>query len=722
MRKIAVQLGFVLAILALATTSHARIFVNISDGTNSLNGSNMTGCQVLDDPSCFVANFRLSRPSLALADSTLDQNDSMPLLFCSPCIVYFPSGARTQQAGDTFEFKDSNQAGPFARVVKFDGATSADMIRLRGVQIRSLTANRTLVLTYATQNGDLRTVFSNPYPATAAMSGSFQTSLGGRASACGALSGSSPPTSSDINTVSAPCVKLEIKVNGTTADGQGVSSVATIAVPCSPLTTSNPCGTAGSWTQADGSFVGVNDSQNMSCATPCTVNSRGVLTVVFKNANETLTMAASAHGAVGNRASQRGGLEENFLSLGDEETTLQPTTWTNRWVAYTGANRLCKAVATGSTITPGNNFNNQATLTSTFELWCGFLQPPPAPPNGYEMLSIVDLNEVTPANISTGPWGTPGNEIYLNDASRVTYLPVGGSLLVKNISELSFSYSVKTGPFPSGDNRVGVVSAEDCRNGSLRVELELQDFKTSPPSPAGTAKVYLGTTNKFQNTCQTFEDLIGSDLVGNRDARVDTSQVVGGSTNLLTFKQFQGKFGSLRVRKVAFVNDYGNGYNWDYGTNGQPATLCGPTNTSACRNHRVTFFDGRVNGVTASSSLQVVSPDATFRKVSNLPTSGVSMVIRKLTSNGQPLANPEVKVVLRDCAPDAPPSCVPDIVVNGQQFRGKTGIQSLQPDTNFPTKYSIDLCLNGQEEGIPSTNPPTPTGLCIPDQTILTTL
>src|SRR5262245_2826991 len=148
MRKIAVQLGLVLAILASATTSHARIFVKIQDSVgNILDGSNPA-----TPPT--VGNFNLSKDSRATTDGgipnpTYDQPidviDTMPLLGCAPgCTVYFPSGSTTQGPNDTLAFSHTNAAGPAARVQKVDGFNSADRISLRGLTIRAVRANLTL--------------------------------------------------------------------------------------------------------------------------------------------------------------------------------------------------------------------------------------------------------------------------------------------------------------------------------------------------------------------------------------------------------------------------------------------------------------------------------------------------------------------------------------------------------------------------------------------------
>src|SRR5262245_43521166 len=117
MQKIAVQLGFALAILASATTSHARIFVKIQDNVNGLiDGSNPATSQT-------VGAFNVWKDSRATDNAgnpvgyyvlAQDVTDVMPLFTCSPCTVYFPSGLTPSTsppgplATDTFAFSDTN--------------------------------------------------------------------------------------------------------------------------------------------------------------------------------------------------------------------------------------------------------------------------------------------------------------------------------------------------------------------------------------------------------------------------------------------------------------------------------------------------------------------------------------------------------------------------------------------------------------------------------------
>src|SRR5262249_25762473 len=154
-------------------------FVKITDGTTTLDPTTMTTpCSppTIPDRCGFpgevrVGQLRLSKPSPApIPDPGGDlPNDALPILACSPCAnpVGFPSGQTPPIATDTLEFQDTctvsgtcTATGPFGRVVKTDGV-AADMIRLRGVQIKGRAANITMVLTYATQSGDLRVVNSS---------------------------------------------------------------------------------------------------------------------------------------------------------------------------------------------------------------------------------------------------------------------------------------------------------------------------------------------------------------------------------------------------------------------------------------------------------------------------------------------------------------------------------------------------------------------------------
>jgi hypothetical protein len=657
MRKVTLSLVFALAVLAFATAAHAKIFVNISDGTNTLNAQLSTTVPFVK------GGLRLSQASPAptgLTDVTVVVN----VLTCAvrPCTVFFPSGAASQQAGDTFKIADVSSAS-LARVEKFDSGASADRVSFKGVKITSLVAGRILTITYGVQAGDLRalTSTSTSYTGTAALTGSFKTSTGLRATDCTA-----GLTSTEV---ADPCVKLSIALNGTTVNGAGATAVATVAVPCNnSFPTVNPCGTNGSYTSSLGSFTGVNDSKSLSCASICLPTQVGTVVAKFNGANEVLQLTASANGGMANIPDEEGGLEEVFLTLADELGA-------NRWVAYTAASERCRAVPKSPTTLDTRNINNNSTLPISFEYWCGFFASLPAG-SGVDLLSIVDEKESVLA----------GTALTRNDAARVGFLPAQGQLQLKDITVLSLSYDVFVGTAPSGNGALGDLTFTDCAGGSLRVELQVLN---NQGNPAGTAKVYLGSNpaDDFQSLCNGFQT-IGTDLVNNPDARVDTSGLVGNlaSPCCITFGQLQqGTTGKLRVRKMSLIVDHG-------------------TDTTEFANHKVMFFDGNVNGFNAFSTLQVVT-DVT--RTFELSTNGVSIVITKL---GGTFGQGVVKVIRSG-----------EIVINGGKFTASVNVNDIQPESG--AEYTIALCPSGAEtDSGAQTDPLLPPGLCIGDQAFMTLL
>jgi hypothetical protein len=660
MRRLVFSLGVALLVLVSATASHAKIFVKISDGTTTRDG--------LVTPTV-GAGLVLAKDSLA-PTTTTDVTDTLTVLNCAtrPCTVFFPSGAATQQTGDTFKLQDVSSTSR-ARVEKFDSGASADRVSFKGVKITSLVAGRILTITYGVQTGDLRalTSTSTSYTGTAALTGTFKTAAGLRATACKAGT-----TSTDV---SDSCVKLSVALNGTTVNGAGSTAVATVSVPCNnSFPTVNPCGTNGSWTATLGSFTGVNDSKSISCASTCKPTQVGTVTAEFNGANEVLQLTASANGGMANLSDEQGGLEELFLTLADELGT-------NRWVAYTAASERCRAVPKAPTTNDTRNITNNSNLPISFELWCGHLAPVAAG-SGVDLVSIVDATEGQLA-------GTANTR---NDAGRVGFLPAAGALTVKGITTLSLSYDVVVGTSSSGNNTLGDLAFTDCTAGSLRVEIDLRDSKGAP---AGIAKVYLGSNagDDFKSGCDGFET-IGTDLVNNGDARVDTSGLLGNLSSpcCMTFKQFTtGQTGKLVVRRISLVVDHGD------------VPLATPAN------HKVVFLDGNVNGATAFSTdpsttaLQTVTGvERTF----DLSTEGVSIVIRKLTGSNQGI----VKVIRSQ-----------DIVINGGKFTASVNVNDI--DAESGAQYTISLCPNGAESGSGAdTDPLVPPGLCIPDQAFMTLL
>jgi len=181
--------------------------------------------------------------------------------------------------------------------------------------------------------------------------------------------------------------------------------------------------------------------------------------------------------------------------------------------------------------------------------------------------------------------------------------------------------------------------------------------------------------------------LSGFDLANNTDARVDISGLTGslGSPSPITFQKLKsGATGALLVRKMSVIVDHGD------------VSLASPAN------HKVIFFEGNVNGFTASPYLQVVTtPTRTF----DLSTNGVSIVIKKLTGT----IDIGVVKVIRS----------PDIQIIGGKFTASVNVHDISPESG--AEYTISLCPSGVEEtGTLPAN--TPIGLCIPDQAFMTLL
>ena len=667
MRKLWLAMLCTLASLGTATISEAKIFVNISDGTTTVNALTSTTVPFLKGTGLKLS--QLINPPLANADTTTTLN----ILTCAtrPCTVFFPSGAATQQAGDTFKIQDVASTN-LARVEVLDSFSSSDRISFKGVKFTSIVTGKVLTVTYGTQGppaipvGDLRALTStqaSSYFVSAAFSGSFKTSAGLRATACKAGT-----VSTDMDTADEACARLAVVLNGTGVDGQGNTVSSTIAVACNnAFPTVNPCGTNGSWTAATGTFTGVNDGRSLSCPSTCSPAQVATLTGRFNGANEVLTLTASLNGVMSNVHDQNGGIEEAALALLGEVGL-------NRWVTTSATSELCKAVPKAPATNDTRNITNGSSLPISFEYWCG--QYSSAGAAGVPLVSLAD-SALLP--------GAAGAK-YM--ASRETFLPTppagqNTGLQFKKITTFTLSYDVVT--TPETDPRLGTVNYSDCVDGSIRVEIQLVD---SGGVDKGTMKVYLGSdsTSNFKNLCNAFAGNV--DILNNPNARVDATsiQVQNPPTAFAAFSSLQtGQIGNLYVRKIAFIVDRG---------------ISGADTTD---NFKVNFFDGNVNGTSAlqSGALQVVT---NFVKVTPTSTNGVYIVITKLNSVTDPNSVGVVKVI--------PPS---DIVINGGKYTTSVKVLDIDAETGQP--FSISLCPNGVESGFnPDPQTPNPVvGICIAD-------
>lgn len=660
MRRLLLSVSCALTLLVTATVSDAKIFVNISDGTNTLNAQTSTTVPFVK------GGLVLSKASLAPA-GTLDVLDTLTLLTCAarPCKIHFPSGSATAQAGDTFRLEDV--VATTARVEKFDSGATADRVSMKGLRIVALTAGKVLTITYGTQALDLRTLTStqaSSYSASAAFSGFFRTAAGLRAGACKAGT-----VAADMDSPGEACARLTMAVNGTTVDGQGSTVSTTVAVPCNnAFPTVNPCGTNGSWTSANGTFTGVNDGRSLSCPSACSPAQVATLTARFSAINDVLQLTASTHGAMANVTDENGGVEETALALGTEIGF-------NRWVTFAAATERCRAEPKSPAKNDTRNITNSSNLPISFELWCGVLAPAGA--EGVPLVSLADTMLL------------PGAAGTRYQASRESFLPTPLQLAFKDITTLSFSYDVFVGDEPTAavDHRLDGLTYVDCKDGSIRLEIQLQD---SGGADLGTLRVYLGGTNNGRNGCDAVASTLGPDIVNDPLARVDASGLAGNlaQTAFMTFREAQrGQIGKAFVRKIAFVV-------------GRPVS---PASDPLDENYKVTFFDGNVNGITALSSLQKVTGEV--RITEGLTPNGVSVTITKLTMD-----NPGVVKVI--------PSS--QILFSGGKFTTTTPINDIDPQSG--AKYSISLCPFGTTDNDQNLAANTVLGICIDDPAIMTLL
>ena len=662
MRKLWLTMLCTLTVLGTATASEALISVRISDGTTILNGVTLPGLTLSQAINTPIPN----------ADTTTTLN----ILRCTtpPCTVLFPSGTAFSSgdtlpnplpAGNTFKIQDVSSTNR-ARIEVLDAATSSDRVSFKGVKFTSLVAGKTLTVTYSTASGDLRALTSaqaSSYFVSAAFSGSFKTSTGLRATACKAGT-----VSTDMDDSTDACARLSVTLNGTGVDGQGNSVSATVAVACSnAFPTLNPCGTNGSWTATTGTFTGVNDGRSLSCPNTCSPSQVATLTGKFNGANEVLQLTASLNGVMSNVTDQDGGVEEAAIALGDEVGL-------DRWVTTSPKDELCKAVAKSPLTTDTRNITSGASLPISFEYWCGKYSP--AGNDGIPLVSLADSALI------------PGAAGAKYMASRETFLPTPGQLKFKDIQTLSFFYDValdlETNPT---DIRLDPVFYSDCQDGSIRLEIQLVD---SSGADQGTLKVYLGSKENPKGPgCAVNASIVGPNITNNPDARVDASGLVPSLRVLCcsTFKNLQnGQIGNTRVRKIAFIVS---------------RRLSGDDTEE---NFKVTFRGGNVNGITAQSSLRVVTD---FVRVTPTSTNGVYIVITKLDSGNDPTSVGVVKVIK--------PS---DIVISGGKFTTSAKVVDIQAEGGMP--FAVSLCPNGTTENPTIIDPdpsgkPTAVGICIAD-------
>lgn len=643
------RLAFIALVAAVPDDALANIKLTISDGTSSVS------------PTSPKPGFRVSMASPAGSTTTLS------LLSCPlrPCTVFFPSGMTSQQAGDTFKFRDACGAtglptcpsatttitttSPVARVVKTDSST--DRIDLKGLQITALAAGagKTVTVTFETELGDLTIVSSSSgsYPFSVTLNGSFTKKPPQTSGGSGGLTAACPnPDLGLTNTqLTTPCAKLALQVNGVTANGTGLSGIATASVPCKNGTVT-PCATVGGIYSSTGT-INTTDSSSISCGTTCSPVHKVTLTAKFTVTDQTIALINSGIGAMSGLGEEEGGLEDLFHSLADELGA-------NFWVAFTAGTELYRAVPKPPWTNETRNISNNSVVPIVFELQ----QADFVPANGGVTLTSI----VTDGNLTA-------DEQARNDRSYAAFIAQPLQLRWKDVTLLMLTYEFIVGDSFSGDPRSGTLSFSDCAGAAFRLQVALT---TKDGVDVGSLIVNLGSQNQFTGGCAAAATtLSASNLVDNRDPRVDPSLLLGqlASACCMTVKQSQGRYGNLFVRSISVVVD-------------QAIFLTTPAN------YKVNLLEGVVNGIRATDSLVVASG---YEQVTNLPVDGRSIVITKLT--GTPID----PIVIGNDA----------IETIGGRLRTQVPVQSLSPDPGGTT-YSVELCLFG--------------GRCIPLQGFLTLL
>ena len=637
----------------------AAISVTIGDGASTLSSSG--------------GGFNLTLSSPA------GQTHPMPLLSCTtrPCTVGFPSRVSPPLSTDRFEFRDNCKASSLdtsplpvcspttqARVVKTDSST--DRIDLKGLQItaRAGGVGRSIVVVFQSGANEFTTITSTSgsYPFAVTLAGTFtnrppqtpatQGGAGGLTTSC-----PSPTSALTATQLASPCAQLTLKVNAVTANGLGSSGIATASVPCLNGSTT-PCAAVGGLYNSTGS-ISTTDSASVTCGTTCTPVHAATLTAKFTAASQTLTLANSGIGAMSGLGVEDGGVEDLFYSLADELGG-------NIWISFRAGDELYRGVPLPPWTNETRHFTNNASIPISWEVQQGRL--------------VGALGGVTLTSIATDA-ALPELERARNDSAYVAFIPEPRSLRWKDVAVLQLKYALTTSPplSDSGDPRLGDLAFVDCPAatvGVFRIEVALRD--KDDVTDVGRLVINLGNGGNLTANCGTLSNV---NLVDEGGARVDPSFLSGSlaSTNSMTVKQSQGKYGNLVVRSLTVVLDRGAGA------------------SNAADNYKVVLEQARVNESLATDTLVVVDPSS-FVRVTDLARDGVTMLITRLSDNAEFLI------------PNS------DIEIKGGKYVASVKVQTLGPGTGG-TSYRVSLCLFGSTTD--ADNVPIH-GRCIPTQGTLT--
>lgn len=205
--------------------------------------------------------------------------------------------------------------------VYLDDSQSSDLLNVAGLLASSGTGAISaatqvkLTITYSSILNEFQALTGGLYAYTAAMSGNFFNSAGGRASAC---------------TLPTPlCLTLKLTANGITVNQFGDNAVATVNVP--------PIDSAGGF----GPTANPNETKSVNCGTvgvalSCKPSLQGQLVALYNGQNETLRVVGGAAVGGSHRPITAGGMTDTFIDVAVPEYVVPQ----NVFVDYTQAPTL----------------------------------------------------------------------------------------------------------------------------------------------------------------------------------------------------------------------------------------------------------------------------------------------------------------------------------------------------------------------------------------------
>ena len=487
--------GLVFLTVAAGVTEKVRadIWVTISDGT------------VLHAPGSYQPGFATTMPTTQGTTATMALLP-VPNSICTqrPCKIPFSTFQfrdACRQKGGTTELRlpecpvdplDQDSQGA-ARITKYEDPSNLRVV-LKGLQViaqPNLTA-RQVTVSYGTEKDkDFQSVQAGDFAWTVTLSGNFtkrplQSPLGS-----GDLTGSCPDPNTNPPTDNA-CARLELWINGVTADSTRPAQIRTVSIPCSNSYGTNPCGAGNAYQKTAGAFTSELSGLRRFNDPVIPFLRMDLSGVNFTLKDQTFASMSSAVIAMSRVTVDQFGVESLFYSLADERGG-------DYWVYFSPVS---------------NSFfpdKEGVTLTS------------------------VRLEKATKLD------QTKASRSYASFIAKPLQHRWG------DVRKLQFDYEVVVGPSDSGYPEPDKLEFSDCINGSLYVLVNLV-MKTGKGGEqnAEKLKIYLGSADKnFKGGCeQAAKNLSHFNLIKNDEPRVD---------GVMTVKQSQDKYGDRYIRSVSMV-------------------------------------------------------------------------------------------------------------------------------------------------------------------------